>query len=105
MQLRKTWNCILVLKVVVCACPQLRGVVGGSSMALVYRIESQGQNQIDIRSVEVAKASAKFADTTVIGGILAEETNKLYQRNSNYRKFIERVTATFTTFTRPQLNK
>ena len=52
-------------------------------------IESQGQNQIDIRSVEVAKASAKFANTTVIGGILAEETNKLYQRNSKYRKFIE----------------
>ena len=52
-------------------------------------IESQGQNQIDIRSVEVAKASAKFADTTVIGGILAEETNKLYQRNSKYRKFID----------------
>ena len=51
-------------------------------------IESQGQNQIDIRSVEVAKASSKFANTTVIGGILAEETNKLYQRNSKYRKFV-----------------
>ena len=80
-----------MLKVVVCTYVRnyvewIWEVIYGTSIPY---IESQGQNQIDIRSVEVAKASAKFANTTVIGGILAEETNKLYQRNSKYRKFIE----------------
>ena len=49
-------------------------------------IESQGQNQIDIRSTEVAKASSKFRNVTVIGGILEEETNLLYDKNSHYQK-------------------
>jgi tRNA(adenine34) deaminase len=49
-------------------------------------IESQGQNQIDIRSIEVAKASSKFTNVTVIGGVLTEETNELYNKNSNYQK-------------------
>ena len=45
-------------------------------------IESQGQNQIEIRSVEVAKASSKFSNVTVIGGVLVDETNELYNKKN-----------------------
>mmetsp|Transcript_24372 Transcript_24372/g.34078 ORF Transcript_24372/g.34078 Transcript_24372/m.34078 type:complete len:131 (-) Transcript_24372:383-775(-) len=72
-------------------CPMCMAAIAWSGFGRVIYgtsipyIASQGQNQINIRASTVAELTP-FRNITVIGGVLANETDVLYQ-SSNEAKF------------------
>eukprot|EP00656_Telonema_subtile_P013317 TRINITY_DN16761_c0_g1_i3.p1 TRINITY_DN16761_c0_g1~~TRINITY_DN16761_c0_g1_i3.p1 ORF type:complete len:196 (-),score=25.87 TRINITY_DN16761_c0_g1_i3:182-769(-) len=69
-------------------CPMcMSAIAWGNFGRVVYGttipyIEARGGQQIGIRATEVAQKS--FNNVTVVGGVLAEETNPLYQNASSF---------------------
>lgn len=65
-------------------CPMCMAAIGWSGFAAVLYgtsipfIEARGADQIDVRAAEVA-AKTPFHNVSVVGGVLANETNPLYE--------------------------